>query len=408
MSSERTVIITGGATSIGAEIVRTFAAAGYRVAIADIAAAEGEALAQAIGPQACFLATDLAVDADIARCVSETVATFGTISAIIHAACSYVDGGIAASREDWRRSLDVNLVGAALLVREARPHLVAPGGAIVLIGSISAKIGQAGRWLYPASKAALLQLTRSMALDLASSGIRVNSLSPGKTWSVPLQRKHANDRPRADAVEGAFHALGRLGDAAEIARAALFLVLGRGQFHYRHGPCRGRRVLRHGARADGGSRSARVVNDCVHAIDTVAKESGRMRSIGIVGGGHAGLQLGIGLRQRGYAVTIVTDRTPEDVRNGRIMSSQGMQRTALQHERGLGLAFWDDIAPKHDFIEFSLAGENRQRAIHWRAPVPSPGNSVCQRIKIPRWSEEFTRLGGAIEVRPAGSRTSRR
>jgi NAD(P)-dependent dehydrogenase (short-subunit alcohol dehydrogenase family) len=223
MSSERTAIITGGATSIGAEIVRTFAAAGYRMAIADIATAQGEALAREIGPQVRFLPTDLAMDADIARCVSETVAAFGTISAIVHAACSYVDGGIAASREHWRRSLDVNLVGAALLVREARPHLLAPGGAIVLIGSISGKIGQAGRWLYPVSKAALLQLARSMALDLAPSGIRVNSLSPGKTWSVPLQRKHANDRPRADTVEGVFHALGRLGDAAEVARAALFL-----------------------------------------------------------------------------------------------------------------------------------------------------------------------------------------
>lgn len=127
-----------------------------------------------------------------------------------------------------------------------------------------------------------------------------------------------------------------------------------------------------------------------------------MRSIGIVGGGHAGLQLGIGLQQRGYAVTIVTDRAPDDVRNGRIMSSQGMQRTALQYERSLGLAFWDDVAPKHDFIEFALLGENQQRTVHWRAPVPSPGNSVCQRLKIPRWSEEFIRLGGTLDVRPAG------
>jgi hypothetical protein len=126
-----------------------------------------------------------------------------------------------------------------------------------------------------------------------------------------------------------------------------------------------------------------------------------MRSIGIVGGGHAGLQLGIGLRQRGYAVTIVTDRTPEDVRNGKIMSSQGMQRTALQHERDLGLAFWDDLAPKHDFIEFSLGGENQERKIHWRAPVPRPGNSVCQRVKIPRWSDEFRKLQGVLDVRPA-------
>src|SRR5207244_10872034 len=101
-------------------------------------------------------------------------------------------------------------------------------------------------------------------------------------------------------------------------------------------------------------------------------------------------------------VNIVTDSTSEDIRTGRIRSSQGMQRTALQHERSLGLAFWDEIAPKHEFIEFSLGGENGTRQVHWRAPVPSPGNSVCQRVKIPRWTEEFVRLGGRLEVRPAG------
>jgi NAD(P)-dependent dehydrogenase (short-subunit alcohol dehydrogenase family) len=223
MNTKRTAIVTGGATSIGAEIVRTFAEAGYQVAIADIAAAEGEALAGSIGSHVCFVATDLGVDEDIARSVSTTIATFGKIDAIIHAACSYVDGGAAASRSDWRRSLDVNLIGAAMLVREAQPHLAKQGASIVFIGSISAKVGQVGRWLYPSSKAALLQLARSMALDLASSGVRVNSLSPGKTWSAPIQRKHANDRSRADSVEGVFHALGRLGDAAEVARAALFL-----------------------------------------------------------------------------------------------------------------------------------------------------------------------------------------
>jgi hypothetical protein len=126
-----------------------------------------------------------------------------------------------------------------------------------------------------------------------------------------------------------------------------------------------------------------------------------MRSIAIVGGGHAGLQLGIGLRQRGYAVTIVTDRTSDDVRTGKIMSSQGMQHTALQHERDLGLAYWDEVAPRHDFIEFSLRGGDGQRAVYWRAPVPRHGNSVCQRIKIPRWTDEFVRLGGTLEIRPA-------
>jgi hypothetical protein len=224
MQTEPVAIVTGGATSIGAEIVRAMAGAGYRVAVADIAAEEGAALARELGPAVRFLRADLAADADIARAVTGTVAAFGGIDAVVHCACSYVDGGIGAGRAEWHRSLDVNLVGAALLVKAAAPHIAARGGgAVVLLGSISAKVAQAGRWLYPAAKAALLQLARSMALDLAPQRIRVNSLSPGKTWSAPLARKHGGDRARADAAEGGFHMLGRLADPSEIARAVLFL-----------------------------------------------------------------------------------------------------------------------------------------------------------------------------------------
>jgi hypothetical protein len=127
-----------------------------------------------------------------------------------------------------------------------------------------------------------------------------------------------------------------------------------------------------------------------------------MRSIAIVGAGHAGLQLGTALARDGYAVTILTDRTADEVRRGRVLSSQGMQHTALQHERDMGLAFWDDAAPKHEFIEFSLRGDGDRREVHWRAPVPRPGNSICQRVKIPRWMDEFARAGGALRIRPAG------
>jgi NAD(P)-dependent dehydrogenase (short-subunit alcohol dehydrogenase family) len=199
--------------------VRAFASADYRVVVADIAAAQGAALASELGPTARFVSTDLGVDADIARCVAETVAAFGAVNAIVHTACSYLDGGISAGRDEWHRSLDVNLVGAALLVKAVRPHFAEQGASVVLIGSISAKIAQAGRWLYPAGKAALLQLTRSMALDLAADKVRVNSLSPGKTWSTPLRAKYQDDRARADEAESAFHVLGRLADAGEGARA---------------------------------------------------------------------------------------------------------------------------------------------------------------------------------------------
>ena len=217
-------IVTGGATSIGAETAPVFAAGGRRVAIADIAVEPGEALAREIGRGAAFFRTDLSEDNDIAECVARAAASFGRIDGVVHAACTYVDGGIAATRADWRLSMDVNIAGAALLVKEAVPHMAAAGGgAVVLIGSISAKVAQAGRWLYPASKAALLQLARSMALDLAPQRIRVNSLSPGKSWSAPLARKHAGDRARAEAAEGRYHMLGRLADGAEIGRVALFL-----------------------------------------------------------------------------------------------------------------------------------------------------------------------------------------
>lgn len=123
-----------------------------------------------------------------------------------------------------------------------------------------------------------------------------------------------------------------------------------------------------------------------------------MRRIAIVGGGHAGLQLGIGLARHGYAVTLVTDRTAEAVRDGGVLSTQGMQHTALEHERALGLDLWDVEAPRHDYIEFHLSGPGGACEVHWRAGLPRHGNSVCQRIKIPRWMALFEAAGGAVEI----------
>lgn len=123
-----------------------------------------------------------------------------------------------------------------------------------------------------------------------------------------------------------------------------------------------------------------------------------MRNIAIIGGGHAGLQLGVGLLKNGYKVTVVTDREPDAVRKGRILSSQGMQKIGLDHERNLGLDFWDAEAPKLQFYEYSKRGEGGERSVYWRATRSGYGNSVDQRLKIPRWTEEFVRLGGALQI----------
>lgn len=90
--------------------------------------------------------------------------------------------------------------------------------------SISAKFAQTGRWLYPVSKAAMRQLTQSMAMDFAADGIRVNSVSPGWTWSRVIAEVSGNNRAKADAVAADYHVLGRLGNPEEVANVVLFLL----------------------------------------------------------------------------------------------------------------------------------------------------------------------------------------
>jgi NAD(P)-dependent dehydrogenase (short-subunit alcohol dehydrogenase family) len=97
------------------------------------------------------------------------------------------------------------------------------GGAIVNFASISAKVAQTGRWLYPAGKAALVQLTRSMAMDFAGDGIRVNSVSPGWTWSNVMIALSGDDRAKTDRVAAPFHLPGRVGNPEEVAEIVVLL-----------------------------------------------------------------------------------------------------------------------------------------------------------------------------------------
>ncbi len=111
-----------------------------------------------------------------------------------------------------------------MLMEAARPHLAKNKGAIVNFGSISARVAQVGRWVYPVSKAAILQLTRNQALDLAPHGIRVNAVSPGWTWSNIMKQLSGDDRAKTDRVAAPFHLLRRTGDPSEVAEAVAFLL----------------------------------------------------------------------------------------------------------------------------------------------------------------------------------------
>src|SRR4030095_7023156 len=125
---------------------------------------------------------------------------------------------------DWMTSFNVNVASAVMMLKAVRPHMSkAGGGAVVNFTSISSRVAQTGRWLYPVSKAAMAQLTRNMAMDLAPDRIRVNSVSPGWTWSAVMDRLSGGDRAKTDRVAAPFHLLGRVGDPEEVPRLVLFL-----------------------------------------------------------------------------------------------------------------------------------------------------------------------------------------
>jgi hypothetical protein len=123
----------------------------------------------------------------------------------------------------------------------------------------------------------------------------------------------------------------------------------------------------------------------------------------IVGGGQSGLQLGIGLLQAGHEVTIVTDRTPEQILNGRITSSQCMFANALDHERALGIEFWEDTCPPVEGISFTVPHPEipGAKAMEFSSRLDRHALSVDQRIKFPRWMEHFAASGGNLVIHEA-------
>ena len=229
--SGKTAIVTGGATMMGAAVVEALCAAGVRVVIADIDAEKGNAVAARLGDCVEFCLTDITRDEQIAACVALAVERFGSVDILVNLACTYLDEGLATKRADWLAALDVNLVSMAMFIQAVRPHMIAAGGgAIVNFSSGSGKVAQTGRWVYPASKAAILQLTRSAALDLAGDRIRVNSVSPGWTWSSIMDRATGGNRAKTDRVAGPFHMPGRIGNPEEVAQVVVFLCSANASF----------------------------------------------------------------------------------------------------------------------------------------------------------------------------------
>lgn len=222
----KTAVITGSTQGLGADIAQVLARCGASVVIVGRNAEQGEQLSDQLtreGASALFCQTDIQLDQDIDQCIEQTLQRFGSLDILVNNACIYEDEGLQSTREQWHHTLGVNLISAAIFTQKATEHMK-PGGVVVNLGSTGGKFGAAGRALYPASKAAMLQFTKNLAVTLAPQHIRAVAVSPAWTWSPSVERLSHGSRPDADRVAASLHPLGRVGDGAEVGNAVAFLA----------------------------------------------------------------------------------------------------------------------------------------------------------------------------------------
>jgi NAD(P)-dependent dehydrogenase (short-subunit alcohol dehydrogenase family) len=228
---DKVAIITGAASGIGQATALFFAEEGAKVVVADIDPAGGEKTAAEIRQkkgEALFVHADISKEEQARNITGETVKKFGRVDVLVNNAAVFVLKGIDASVEDWQRSLNVNVIGTALVTKYAiEPMKKHGGGAIVNLASISSWAAQPNFITYSATKSALVQMTRCMAMDFAPFNIRVNCVCPG-TIITPASFHHMEKTgitlEQFNAEEGAKTLLKRAGQTREVASAILYLA----------------------------------------------------------------------------------------------------------------------------------------------------------------------------------------
>jgi len=218
---DKVALITGGARGQGAAEAELFVEAGAQVVITDVLDSEGQQTADRLGAACDFLHHDVASEAQWASVVDSVVEQHGRLDVLVNNAGIFRTVGlIETSLEMWQQMMDINQTGVFLGMRTAAPAMQANGsGSIINISSIAGLKSAAVAHAYSASKWAVRGMTKSAAVELAPSGVRVNSVHPGIIDTTMLEEFGAMRAAVEESIP-----LGRVASAEEVAKLVLFLA----------------------------------------------------------------------------------------------------------------------------------------------------------------------------------------